>query len=184
MTVAVINVKVLPAEVLEIRASGDAIATTLRTPGHDRELALGRLFAMRIIETARDVATITHCGRVGDDSRRNTIDVRAAPGFAFDLERVEPDDPTPPATRADHQHRAAILDADGQVIAAHEDVDPLNAIDKAVGAWLLAVELSALHTMPSVLVISGPANPAIEQRAARAGIVQVCSTSGPLDLDR
>jgi FdhD protein len=183
MTVAVFNVKVPPAELLEIRASGDAIASTLRTPGHDRELALGRLFALGIIEAARDVATVTHCGRVGDDARRNTIDVRAAPGFAFDLEHVR--EPVAGAAhfapRTDQQHKAAILDAAGQVIAAHEDVDPLNAIDKAVGAWLLAVELSALRTTPSVLVISGLVGFAVEQRAARAGIAQVRSA---LDLDR
>jgi FdhD protein len=184
MTVAVVNVKVPPAELLEIRASGDAIATTLRTSGHDRELALGRLFALRIIDAARDVATVTHCGRVGDASRRNTIDVRAAPGFAFDLERVTPAPPAPLAACTDQQHTAAILDAAGEVIAAHEDIDPLNAVDKAVGAWLLVVELSALRATPSVLVISGPASRAIEQRAARAGIAQVRSMPSPLDLDR
>jgi formate dehydrogenase assembly factor FdhD len=162
-------------EPLEIRASGDVVATLLRTPGHDRELAIGLLFALGLIESARDVATVTHCGRLGDDSRRNTVDVRAAPGFAFDLDRAAAHEPRSPA--GDSLHEASLLDEHGAVLARGQDVDALSAIDKAIGAWLVQVELRALAIKPATLAISGQPSPAMEHRAARAGIV-LCAAHG------
>jgi FdhD protein len=70
-------------EPLEIRVAGDPIAVTMRTPGHDRELALGFLFAEGIVGSARDVAAVVHCGRPVDETFGNTIDVRAAPGVVL-----------------------------------------------------------------------------------------------------
>jgi FdhD protein len=40
-------------EPLEIRVGGEALAVTMRTPGHDDELALGFLFGEGLIDTAR-----------------------------------------------------------------------------------------------------------------------------------
>jgi len=70
-------------EPLEIRIAGDPIAVTMRTPGHDRELALGFLFAEGVIRSASDVGSLAHCGRPGDESFENTLDVRAAPGVVL-----------------------------------------------------------------------------------------------------
>jgi len=41
-------------EPLEIRVGGEALAVTMRTPGHDEELALGFLFGEGLIDTARN----------------------------------------------------------------------------------------------------------------------------------
>ena len=41
-------------EPLEIRVDGEALAVTMRTPGHDEELALGFLFGEGLIDSARD----------------------------------------------------------------------------------------------------------------------------------
>jgi FdhD protein len=41
-------------EPLEIRVGGEALAVTMRTPGHDEELALGFLFGEGLIDSARD----------------------------------------------------------------------------------------------------------------------------------
>ncbi len=78
--------RVAAEEPLEIRVSGDTLAITMRTPGHDRELALGFLFAEGLIGGAADVASITHCGRLGDEGFGNTVEVTPAPGV-----RVDPD---------------------------------------------------------------------------------------------
>jgi len=43
-------------EPLEIRVDGRPLAVTMRTPGHDEELALGFLFGEGLIESARPVA--------------------------------------------------------------------------------------------------------------------------------
>jgi FdhD protein len=67
-------------EPLEIRISGETLAITMRTPGNDRELVLGFLLAEGIIASAKDVASIVHCGRTTDEGRENTIDVTLTPG--------------------------------------------------------------------------------------------------------
>src|SRR3954467_15623881 len=42
-------------EPLEIRVGGSAIATTMRTPGHDEELAAGFLLSEGIVRTRPDI---------------------------------------------------------------------------------------------------------------------------------
>jgi len=73
-------------EPLEIRIAGDPLAVTMRTPGYDRELALGFLFAEGIIASLDDIASIAHCGRPGDEGYGNTLEVTPAPGVRIDLE--------------------------------------------------------------------------------------------------
>lgn len=63
-------------EPLEIRIGGEPVAVTMRTPGHDEELALG----FCITEGLRPVAA-----RVPDDLAANTVDVEAT---GFDPERL------------------------------------------------------------------------------------------------
>jgi FdhD protein len=75
-------------EPLEIRVAGDTVAVTLRTPGHDAELALGFLFAEGIIHSAEDVGSVAHCGRPGDEGFGNAIDILPGPGVTLAPERV------------------------------------------------------------------------------------------------
>src|SRR5437762_11567720 len=58
-------------EPLEIRVNGEPVAVTMRTPGHDEELALGFCLSEGI-EPAR--------ARLPDDLAANTVEVDA-PGF-------------------------------------------------------------------------------------------------------
>ncbi len=76
-------------EPLEIRVAGDALAITMRTPGADRELAVGFLYAEGVIQSIDDVGTVAHCGRPGDEGFGNTIDVLPGPGRVLAPERVE-----------------------------------------------------------------------------------------------
>ncbi|RKG73117.1 molybdopterin-guanine dinucleotide biosynthesis protein B [Corallococcus terminator] len=76
-------------EPLEIRVSGDAVATTMRTPGHDRELAVGFLFAEGILQDVDDLGSLFHCGHPGDEGFGNVLEVTPAAGAVLDLERVE-----------------------------------------------------------------------------------------------
>jgi len=75
-------------EPLEIRVDGEAVATTMRTPGADADLALGFLFAEGILAGASDVSSISHCGRPGEEGFGNVIDVRSAAGIRLDPERL------------------------------------------------------------------------------------------------
>ena len=75
-------------EPLEIRVDGEAVATTMRTPGADADLALGFLFAEGILSGAADVSTVAPCGRPGEEGYGNVIDVHSAAGMRLDPERL------------------------------------------------------------------------------------------------
>lgn len=77
-------------EPLEIRISGETQAITMRTPGHDRDLALGWLLAEGIIRDKNDVSGIAHCGRPGEESFGNTLEVTPAPGVKLELDGIVP----------------------------------------------------------------------------------------------
>jgi FdhD protein len=71
-------------EPLEIRLDGAPIAVTMRTPGHDLELAAGFLVTEGIARDFGALTSIAHC-----DAERNTIDARSEPG-ARGVVRPEP----------------------------------------------------------------------------------------------
>ena len=56
-------------EPLEIRVGGEPVAVTMRTPGHDDELALGFLYGERLIDRPWDLG-------LTDDLAANTVDVK------------------------------------------------------------------------------------------------------------
>lgn len=72
-------------EPLEIRLNGTALAVTMRTPGHDVELATGFLLSEGVIRTGDDVVRAIHCGGPGTGGAENTynvLDLTFAPGVA------------------------------------------------------------------------------------------------------
>ena len=78
---------VVEEEPLEIRVDGDTVAVTMRTPGDDRDLALGFLFCEGIVRALDDVGEVAHCGRP-DRGYRNALRVSSAPGTSLDVDRV------------------------------------------------------------------------------------------------
>lgn len=218
-------------EPLEIRVDGETIATTMRTPGTDADLALGFLFAEGIVSGIADVGTLTHCGRPGEEGFGNVLDVRSAGGMRIDPERVlegrrflpmsaacgvcgrvsidrlveriphVPDRDVAPALvvagmealargqpvfrRTGGLHAAALLAADGAVIAAAEDVGRHNAVDKVVGAAVRAGRVGAQadpSCAPVLLAVSGRAGFEIVQKGAMAGVAVIASVSAPSSL--
>ncbi|MGH3586554.1 MAG: formate dehydrogenase accessory sulfurtransferase FdhD [Pseudonocardia sp.] len=69
-------------EPLELRVGGRALAVTMRTPGHDVELAHGFLLTEGVIGDAGDVREARYCGSRDDEGRNtyNVLDVGLAPG--------------------------------------------------------------------------------------------------------
>jgi FdhD protein len=75
-------------EPLEIRVRGQAIAVTMRTPGHDYELAAGFLCTEGVIESFSDVLAINHCtiGEAADTG--NVVNVYLSPKVELDLKKL------------------------------------------------------------------------------------------------
>lgn len=144
----------------------------------------------RLDGSRRGVVSSSACGVCG---RRAVEDLVAG------LVPPDPLEPLPVALVAekvaalrDHQpvfgatggtHVAALWTRDGDLIAAHEDVGRHNAVDKVVGALLLAREAAGAGApRPALLTVSSRAGQEIVQKAARARIPVVATVSAPTSL--
>jgi FdhD protein len=72
-------------EPLEIRVRGRAVSVTMRTPGHDEELALGFLLTEGIIRSPRDVLRVAPCAENEDG---NVLNVVLSPYVPVDFDRL------------------------------------------------------------------------------------------------
>ncbi|MBT8088547.1 MAG: formate dehydrogenase accessory sulfurtransferase FdhD [Gammaproteobacteria bacterium] len=67
-----------------------SVSITMRTPGHDAELATGFLFCEAIIRDAADIALVKACGAPAPDSgNHNVIRVELESGVDVDLQRLQ-----------------------------------------------------------------------------------------------
>ncbi len=195
------------------------IAVTMRTPGHDFELAAGFLLTEGLIGpddvrgvrycdvpreeqhynvvtvavgralpdlAARSFYTTSSCGVCGKASL-DALDVQCAPvapgpevapevltALPDELRRVQR-----VFDRTGGLHAAALFDAAGKLLSSREDVGRHNAVDKIVGAELMA---GTLPLAGRILLVSGRASFEIVQKAAVAGIPIVCAVSAPSSL--
>ena len=85
--------KALPAndvlaveEPLELRVRGRGIAVTMRTPGHDDELAAGFLLSEGIIRKHSDIVAVGPC--LQSDAPQNTLNIFLAPGVKVDFKQL------------------------------------------------------------------------------------------------
>jgi FdhD protein len=83
-------------------------------------------------------------------------------------------------------HVAALWDRTGTLVATHEDVGRHNAVDKVVGALLVA-QLEARRAgrpppEPALLCVSSRAGVEIVQKAAKARVPVVATVSAPTSL--
>lgn len=71
-------------EPLELRVGGRALAVTMRTPGHDVDLAHGFLLTEGVIADRTDIALARYCDGVDAEGRNtyNVLDLALAPGVA------------------------------------------------------------------------------------------------------
>ena len=74
-----------PEEPLEIRVRGRPVSVTMRTPGHDEELAVGFLLTEGLVRRREDVLRVEPCGR---NEEGNLLNVVLAPEVHVDFERL------------------------------------------------------------------------------------------------
>jgi FdhD protein len=187
---------------LQLRARGVPVATVMRTPGHDEELARGLLHAESISASVRQVdedavdvdvdasafasrgllasAACGVCGRVAIadlELRARVVEVDTT--LAHEVLAALPDRLRATQDVFDDTgglHAAGLFQADGTLLVAREDVGRHNAVDKVVGHAL------ASGLVPDVLVLSGRAGYELIQKAIMFGIPIVASVSAPSSL--
>lgn len=75
-------------EPLEIRVDAEPLSVTMRTPGHDRELAAGFLFTEGIVQRRAQIISIEENAGDRDANRANVVRVQLAPESAPDTEKL------------------------------------------------------------------------------------------------
>ena len=76
-------------EPLEIRVKGESVAVTMRTPGHDEELALGFLLSEGVIAGGGDVLEVAPCQQGEAALHGNVLNVFLAPKVVIDLAKLK-----------------------------------------------------------------------------------------------
>ena len=195
-------------EPLEIRIAGEPVAVTMRTPGHDEELALGFCFteglapreatlpddlAANTVDvvadkpiTARNFYTSSSCGVCG----KGALEAVAveAPHVDGDL-RVSADlvATLPERLRAAQAafeatgglHATGLFTSGGELLCVREDVGRHNAMDKVVG-W--AFREGRLPLADAMLCVSGRLSFELVQKAAVAGCPILVAVGAPSSL--
>jgi FdhD protein len=193
-------------EPLEIRVDGHPLAVTMRTPGHDDELALGFLYGEALIDGPRpagnpdlaanvvDVAgpllrepgtrrfyTSSSCGVCGKGALEEVAvhapALEPGPVLGRGLLAALPERLEQPGfARTGGLHATGIFDGDGALLLAREDVGRHNAMDKAIGRALL-------DGLPvEVLCVSGRLSFELVQKAVRARARFLVGVGAPTSL--
>jgi FdhD protein len=200
-------------EPMELRLGDRSIAITMRTPGHDQELAAGFLLTEGIVtdrnqllelkQCAENVVrasltsnpdlakldrhfyTTSSCGVCGKSSLE-ALAVKTRPlGPGPDLvpalihalpQRLREAQAT--FDRTGGLHAAGLFDARGELLVVREDVGRHNAVDKVIGARLLAND----SFEDTILQVSGRASFELVQKALVAGIPVLAAVGAPSSL--
>ena len=222
---------VVVEEPLEIRIEGKPLVVTMRTPGHDAELAAGFLFGEGVLSDAAEIASVQvqagnsqrdtqiRVANFSGDAVNVTLEEGAAKPNVAHAERefrataacgvcgkteigdldshlpmivpmeVDPNllETLPDALRRAQElfeatggiHAAGIFDRHGTLLCSYEDIGRHNAVDKAVGHFVLK---NAVPLSDRILVVSGRAGFELVQKALKASIPVMVSVGAASSL--
>jgi len=218
-------------EPLEISLGPKAVSITMRTPGHDFELAAGFLFTEGILHAADEIREI-HWSIPPDGDRDrnprqlgNSVTVELNAGVEVDFDRLERHFYTssscgvcgkasieaiqmqgcpvlprnaplvsaavihhlpetlrraqPVFERTGGLHAAALFDREGNLQLLREDVGRHNAVDKLIGAEMLA---GRTPLGDRLVLVSGRASFELVQKTLMAGIPILAAVGAPSSL--
>src|SRR4051794_9819697 len=196
-------------EPLEIRVAGEAVAVTMRTPGHDDELAIGFLPGEGLLDgvpeagppadlaphpvegrgpvrppAARRFYTTSSCGVCGkgalDEVRVHAPPLPDGPRVERALLAVLPERLRQPGfDRTGGMHATGLFTVAGELLCVREDVGRHNAMDKVIGRAVLDGGVP-LHER--VLCVSGRLSFELVQKAAVAGAPVLVGVGAPTSL--
>lgn len=191
------------------------LGVTMRTPGHDAELAVGFLLAEGVIGEAGDILSIhqvevnavrielhprvqfevektrhfsvtSACGMCGtrtlDELDLHADPVPFAATFSTDLIHRLPAmlrSAQPTFDRTGGLHAAGLFTAAGGLLAVREDVGRHNAVDKLVGAELLAGRVPLAGRL---VFVSGRVGYELVQKVVAAGAEVLAAVGAPTSL--
>ena len=126
-------------EPLEIRVRGQSVAVTMRTPGHDAELAAGFLLTEGLISRREDIVEIAHCQQGEAAQLGNTLNVFLAPSVAVDFAQL---------TRHVFASSSCGLCGKATIESVHRQFPPLSSAQKFSPEMLLQLpaKLAAQQT--------------------------------------
>jgi FdhD protein len=209
----------------EAERKHESISVTMRTPGHDFELALGFLFTEGVISDYKQVKNIRYCEEVeSPEEEGNVVIVALNTDVEFELSKLERHFYTASScgvcgktsidavtnagcsvietgisvskqvltkfstivgeqqTVFKHTggiHAAALFTNEGELLVLREDVGRHNAVDKVIGAQLIA---GSTPLSNRVMWVSGRAGFELVQKSLMAGIPIMTAVGAPSSL--
>ena len=76
-------------EPIEVKVNGVSIAVIMRTPGSDFELAAGFIVTEGIIDSIKQIGTISYCDQAEEPNLKNVVDVCLSKGIQIDQEKFK-----------------------------------------------------------------------------------------------
>ena len=115
-------------EPLEIRVKGESVAVTMRTPGHDEELAIGFLLSEGVIAGPSDVLEVAPCQQGEAALHGNVLNVFLAPKVGIDLAKLR---------RNVYASSSCGLCGKASIESVHNHFEPLTKREPVIAAELI-----------------------------------------------